>query len=118
MVIVESPYAGDVERNLRYVRAAMADCFSRGEYPIASHALYTQPGVLRDEIREERQLGIDAGLAWAEKGDLRVVYTDLGMSRGMAYGIKHAERIGQPVEYRQLPGWSDPLPRTAGQLEE
>jgi hypothetical protein len=35
-----------------------------GEAPIASHLLYTQPGVLRDEIPEERRHGIDAGLAW------------------------------------------------------
>ena len=26
--------------------------------------IYTQPGILRDEVPEERQRGIDAGLAW------------------------------------------------------
>lgn len=40
LVVIESPYAGDVERNLRYVRAAMRDCLLRGEAPFASHALY------------------------------------------------------------------------------
>lgn len=40
LVVVESPYAGDVERNLRYLRAAMADCLARGEAPFASHGLY------------------------------------------------------------------------------
>ena len=104
-VAIESPYAGDVERNLRYVRAAMADCFARGEYPIASHALYTQPGVLRDEVPGERERGINAGLAWAAKAEARVVYLDLGRSRGMLEGIRHAETIGQPVIYRRLPGW-------------
>ena len=39
-VIVESPYAGDVERNIAYVRAAMRDCLMRGEAPLASHLLY------------------------------------------------------------------------------
>jgi hypothetical protein len=56
-VVIESPYAGDVERNLRYVRACMRDCLLRGEAPYASHALYTQPDVLCDEIPEERQYG-------------------------------------------------------------
>lgn len=45
LVIIESPFAGDVVRNLRYLRACMRDCLRRGEAPYASHALYTQPGV-------------------------------------------------------------------------
>ena len=49
-VIIESPFAGDVDRNLRYARAAMRDCLLRGESPYASHLLYTQPGVLNDDI--------------------------------------------------------------------
>lgn len=35
----ESPYAGDVNLNLRYLRAAMADCLRLGESPYASHGL-------------------------------------------------------------------------------
>lgn len=103
-VIVESPYAGDVERNLRYVRACMRDCLIRGETPYASHALYTQEGVLRDEVSEEREWGIAAGFAWRQASEKTVVYTDLGYSRGMKFGIAHAEEIGHPIEYRQLGG--------------
>lgn len=106
LVIVESPYAGEVERNLRYVRAAMADCFARGEAPFPSHALYTQPGVLRDEVPEERAKGIAAGFRWGEVAAARVFYTDFGWSRGMAAGLDEARRIGQPVEYRTLPGFT------------
>jgi len=108
LIAIESPYAGDVERNLRYLRACMADCLSRGEAPYASHALYTQPGVLDDDIAEERQLGIDAGFAWAERADVRVVYTDLGISTGMAWGVRHANTISQSIEYRTIGAeWSD-----------
>jgi hypothetical protein len=64
-VILESPFAGDVERNVRYARACVRDSLLRGEAPIASHLLYTQPGVLNDDIEAERQHGIDAGLAGA-----------------------------------------------------
>ncbi len=101
-VFVESPYAGDIEKNLRYVRACMRDCLLRGEAPYASHALYTQPGVLRDEVPEERQHGIEAGYGIRMVMKKTVVYTDLGYSTGMKYGIKHAEEIGHHIEYRTL----------------
>jgi hypothetical protein len=104
-VVLESPYAGDVDRNLRYARAAMADCLSRGEAPFASHALYTQPGVLRDHFPEERAKGIAAGFAWGALARLRVFYLDLGWSEGMRRGFDEAMRLGQAVEYRTIPGW-------------
>ena len=104
-VIIESPYAGDVETNLRYARACMKDCFDRGEAPFASHLLYTQDGVLDDTIPNERALGIDAGLLWGAMADKSVLYTDLGISKGMEYGIASAERHNRPIEYRTLTGW-------------
>lgn len=101
-VIIESPYAGDVEFNLQYLRACMHDCLRRGEAPYASHGLYTQPGVLDDTIPAERSLGIDAGFAWRGVSDLTVVYTDLGISTGMKYGIADAIQKTRPIEYREL----------------
>jgi hypothetical protein len=105
LVIVESPYAGDVERNLRYLRACLQDCLKRGEAPFASHGLYTQPGVLDDTIPEERQHGIEAGLAWGRAAEATVVYTDLGWSNGMRYGVANAHAAQRPVEVRTLPRW-------------
>jgi hypothetical protein len=101
-VILESPYAGDVERNVEYARSALRDSLQRGEAPIASHLLYTQPGVLKDEIEDERALGIDAGLAWGAVAEATVVYVDLGISSGMAYGMERADVDGRPVEFRTL----------------
>lgn len=40
LVLLESPYAGYVERNLAYARACARDCLLRGEAPFASHLLY------------------------------------------------------------------------------
>ena len=102
LVIIESPYAGDISANIEYARAAVRDSLSRGEALIASHLLYTQPGILRDEILEERKWGIDAGLAWRHVSEATVVYTDMGISEGMKYGIKAAHLAGKPVEYRSL----------------
>lgn len=106
LVIVESPFAGDVERNVEYARAAVHDSLARGEAPIASHLLYTQPGILRDEIPEERQWGIEAGLAWRRVAEGTVVYVDLGISRGMEFGIAAAREAGLSVEFRTLEGWA------------
>jgi len=101
-VIVESPYAGDVAMNVLYARACVRDCVLRGEAPIASHLLLTQPGILADGVGEERARGIEAGLAWLEVADATVVYIDLGVSAGMRVGIQRAEERRVPVEYRRL----------------
>lgn len=102
LVILETPYAGDIDANLNYARACLRDCLLRGEAPIASHLLYTQPGVLDDDVPVERQQGIEAGLAWRRVADASVVYIDRGISQGMKIGIKTALNAGMPVEYRRL----------------
>lgn len=102
LVILESPYAGDVEANVAYARACLRDSLLRGEAPIASHLLYTQPGVLNDLIPQERQQGIDAALAWRSVAHATVVYIDRGITKGMQYGIDAANADGIPVEMRRL----------------
>ena len=104
LVILESPFAGDVEANTDYARACLSDSLKRGEAPIASHLLYTQPGVLDDDIPQERKLGIDAGLAWRRVAEGSVVYIDRGVSTGMKYGITAARDAGLPVMFRSLEG--------------
>jgi hypothetical protein len=101
-VILESPFAGDINKNIRYARACMRDCLLRGEAPYASHLLYTQLGVLDDNKPDERMLGIEAGLAIGKYMHRSVVYTDLGISKGMEYGIARATKEKRKVEYREL----------------
>jgi hypothetical protein len=108
-VILESPYAGDVEANVAYARWCLRDCLIRGEAPIASHLLYTQPGVLDDKVPGERALGIEAGLTWGTEAEATVVYTARGISSGMKYGIERAKKEGRPVEHRNV----GPLDATA-----
>lgn len=102
LVIVESPFAGDVEANIQYARRCVRDSLSRGEAPIASHLLYTQQGILDDDIPSERQWGIDAGLAWRGVAEASVVYVDRGISKGMEYGMAAAKEAGMPVEIRSI----------------
>jgi hypothetical protein len=106
-VIVESPYRGGLLqrwRNRRYARACIRDCLMRGEAPLASHLLYTQPGVLRDHVAGERQMGIEAGHAWINVADAVVLYVPTSgvITPGMNLGIKRAKAVRIPVEYRRL----------------
>lgn len=108
LVILESPFAGDVEKNLKYARKCMRDCFMKGEFPFASHLLYTQEGILDDDLPEERKLGIDAGLCWGKFANKTVVYTDLGITEGMKEGIERAKSEGRVVEMREIFGTNKP----------
>lgn len=100
-VIIESPYAGDVIENMKYLAECMRDSiFKHNEAPFASHRLYTE--ALDDNKPEERTVGIDLAHSWLDVADAVVVYTDRGISVGMSYGIVKAKRLGIEIEYRSL----------------
>lgn len=106
-VQIESPYAGSTDLRIRfhilYARLCMKDALERGETPVASHLLYTQPNILNDEKLDDRVRGIKAGFDVADALNATVVvYQDLGISPGMARSIDHAKEAGRPVEYRNL----------------
>jgi len=117
-VVVESPFATgtvvlpsgeslEVHRasNIEYARACLHDCLVRhNEAPYASHLLYTQPGVLNDDIPNERELGIRAGLELTKHADTRVFYLDRGFSGGMRWALTYALEINQRCEVRTLGG--------------
>lgn len=121
IVIIESPYAGKTEaeiaRNVEYARACMRDSLQRGECPYASHLLYTQPGVLRDEVPADRELGITAGFEFKRVADIIAVYTDLGISPGMMRAIDVEiggckdpgcfVNHGYRLQMRSLPEWAN-----------
>jgi len=121
-VVLESPYAGDIEANTEFARECMRDCLRRGESPYASHIFFGTTGVLDEHKPEERRLGIDAGLAWGPAAARTVVYIDRGISGGMLEGILRAERDGRPIQYRSLhgadtsPATVEPLLREAARL--
>lgn len=101
-VILESPYAGDIGANLHYARACVKDSLLRGEAPLASHLVYTQPGILDDLDPHQRAHGINAGHAWMHLADAVVVYIDRGISEGMRAGIRAGEFHNKPIEQRSL----------------
>jgi hypothetical protein len=103
-VLIESPFAGNTVLNKRYLAACLRDSLLRGEAPFASHRQYTGRGILDDHVPAEREMGINAGLAWGRVADATVCYMDLGISSGMKKGIEDATQHGRAIEYRWLRG--------------
>lgn len=101
-VILESPFAGNVERNVAYAKLCMKEMLEFDEAPIASHLLWTLPGLLDDNNPEQRRLGIAAGHAWLAGAEGVVFYVDFGISKGMEIGIERARAAGVAVFIRQL----------------
>lgn len=99
-VTVESPYAGDVERNVAYLKRCLLDSISRGEAPLASHLLYTQ--FLDDLVPEEREIGIECGLTWAAQARRMCFYVDYGVSSGMDKAWLLAAERHIPMDFRYI----------------
>lgn len=107
LVIVESPFAVAVQQNIFYARLAVRECLYFGEAAIASHLLYTQEGILDDDVPEERALGIAAGLEWRSVAHKAVFYVDRGWSSGMLAAKAKYDEEGFPYEIRKLNGYSE-----------
>lgn len=107
-VLLESPFAGDIARNTEYAARCVVDLMMHHhKAPMASHLLYTR--VLNDHVPEERQLGIDAGLAYGAHANESVIAVDRGVSRGMIYGVQRAEQDGRALSFHTLS--ADPVVR-------
>ena len=100
LVIIESPYAGDVPKNVKYALRCLKDSIGRGEAPFASHLLY--PQVLRDHVRMERNRGIVCGYNWMRVADLIAFYIDLGWSPGMRAAQEYAKALERRFELRSI----------------
>lgn len=100
-VIFESPFAGDITANTEYAAKCIVELILyHGKAPMASHLLYTR--MLNDHVAEERQIGIDAGLAYGRHADKTVIAVDRGVSTGMRYGVINAEKAGRKLQFFTL----------------
>ena len=100
LVVVASPYFGDVDRNTRYACRALLDSLKRAELPVASHLLY--PQVLQDNDPAERAYGLRLGLDLVRCAEWVAAYTDYGVSSGMLAEIELANQLGTLVYYREI----------------
>lgn len=116
-VIIESPYGSPDPAALALNREYLQQCIRhstlvRNESPYASHQMLTS--ALDDNVPDERKAGIEAGFAWRRAADYTVVYLDMGLSKGMVYGIQDALKANRPIILRSF---GDVAPEVMSKLE-
>lgn len=98
LVYIASPYAGDVEENVAFAKAACRYAMENGATPVAVHLLY--PTFLDDADPAQRQAGLRMGLRVLDACDELWLCGDR-VSQGMKAELAAAERIGIPI--REIP---------------
>lgn len=94
LIYVASPYAGDIEKNTKFAKRACRHAMGEGHAFFAPHLLY--PTILDEHQPEQRQLGLDMGIAMLSRCDEIWCYGDY-ISLGMHFEIEEAGRLGIPV---------------------
>ena len=80
-VVIETPFAGDIERNMRFAMWCLRAAWKvDGAHGFATHLVC--PWALDDSVPAERRAGIDWEWAW-QPGIPHFFFLDLGMSSGM-----------------------------------
>lgn len=98
LVYIASPYAGDVEGNVAFAKAACRYAAAQGRTPVAVHLMY--PQFLDDRVPKEREAGLKMGrrvLAACEE----IWLCGERMSAGMKAEEAEARKLGIPI--RQIP---------------
>ena len=98
LVYIASPYAGDVEGNVAFAKAACRYAAAKGYTPVAVHLMY--PQFLDDRVPKEREAGLKMGrrvLAACEE----IWLCGERMSSGMKAEEAEAKRLGIPI--RKVP---------------
>ena len=98
-VYICSPYAGNVEKNVKAAIRYSQFVIDKGYMPVASHLLY--PQILDDSDKFERELGLAFGICLLESCLEVWVFadTDDDISAGMKQEIEAAKERGMPVRY-------------------
>jgi len=109
-VYICSPYAGDVEQNVKKAISYCRYAIAKNRQPVASHLMY--PRILNDFEPDEREIGLSFGKALLQDcSEVWVFGRDI--TDGMRGEIREALRdhipvvfINAPLAYG-YPGWND-----------
>lgn len=96
LVYISSPYAGDVDRNVRDAIQYCRFAVEMGCIPFAAHLHF--PQILRDDDPAERKLGLDMALVMLDRCRCLWVFGDR-MSSGMEQEYKRAMQRGYPIRW-------------------
>lgn len=107
-VLLETPYDGDLERNIAYCERAIRHSMSLNESPIS--LLWFLGRFPIHAGVEARSIAIRSLHAWIRICDCMVMYRDYGLSDSMNSGITQALRAKTAIEYRFIGTNEAPLP--------
>lgn len=96
LIYVCSPFAGDIEYNIRRARGYCRFVVSKGDIPFAPHLFF--PQFMDDDDREQRELGLSFGLVLLSKCSAMWVFGNK-VTDGMAREIKKVKKRGIPIRY-------------------
>ncbi len=100
LIYIASPLRGDYDRNIRQAAQYCENACSLGVIAFAPHLYFTQ--LYNDTIAEEREKGLEMGLAMLEKcEELWVMGTHI--SQGMRGEIDRAKELGIPIYQVDMP---------------
>lgn len=110
VVVVESPYSGDIEKNTQYALLCMRDSYiNHGEAPVLAHLLWTRidtrptpTGEFIPDDEEGRKRGLERCRLLRKTIGRVVFYTDRGWSNGMNRALEEAKADGVQVEERSI----------------
>ena len=96
IVFICSPFAGDIENNVKAARRYCRFAVEMGNIPFAPHLLF--PQFLDDSDPKERELGLFFGVALMSKCAEVWVFGET-VSVGMAKEIEKAEKRGMRIRW-------------------
>ena len=111
LVFIETPYSGDIDRNVRYLMLCGFDAAARHELGVSTHGSMTQHPACKSYFVPDgdakwdvmtREGAIQLGQALRVAAKKTVFYEDLGWSRGMKAGIEFCVKQGLEYEVRKL----------------
>jgi hypothetical protein len=95
-VFISSPFAGDVQRNIKNARRYCAFAVRSGYIPFAPHLFY--PQFLSDGNTEQRELGLFMGMVFLDSCKEVWVFGER-ISSGMQREIDRAEKRGILIRF-------------------
>jgi hypothetical protein len=85
-----------------YLRRVVLQCFARGEAPFCAMESYGLALTLQE--KQERDMAVQASVAWLELVPGVVCYVDMGVTREMKDDLERAKRRGKQISFRRLVG--------------
>lgn len=95
-IFVCSPYAGQVEHNVKIAQAVCRQVILEGHAPFAPHLHY--PGIVDDSVPQERDTGIKSGLVFMSVCDEVWAFVGNGITPGMTQELEFAKNLGIKVK--------------------